>query len=701
MGKPIVTSRTNILNRLLAFGMLGSVLVYVFTSGCGRKGAQVVRPGGAQGAVQADTKTPMVEPANWRSVSEVNSACDESLGAIEKLRGSIVARAGKGTLEDTLRSVNEMYTEMDTLWSMLYLYMSVHPNKEVRSAAETCDQRISKVASDISLDRGIFDAIESVDPDSLDPMAARFRAHLIRDYRLAGVDKDEKTRAKIAGLNNEITTMRQAFSRAITEDPPFMEVPAKKLTGLPDDFMKSHPPGENGKVRLGTDRPTVNAVLAYADDEGVRKQMTKIYLSRGYPANKENLEKLLELRYELSNLLGFEDWASYNAKGKMAGDRDTITRFLDEVAAISKPAMERELAALLKAKKKNDKGAKTVYEWDRSYYRNKVMAESYELDPQELRQYFEYRRVRDGILEINETLFGLEFKKNPSASVWHEDVEAYDVFESGALIGRFYLDMHPREGKYDHAMEQPMIPGVRGVQLPVASLICNFPRPNEAGPALMEHGDVSLFMHEFGHLMHQLLAGDNNWVTLSGINCEADFAEAPAQLLEEWVYEPEALERFAVHHETGEAIPVALAEKLRAASEADKGLYVMRQLFYAAVSLNLHVGDPDRFELVDVVKDAKRTFSPYPFEKGTFVYASFTHLEGYTSMCYSYIWTLVMAKDLFSRFAAAPSVMDTNVAMEYRRAILDPGGNIDAAKMMESFLGRKYSLDAFRNWIQK
>ncbi len=260
--------------------------------------------------------------------------------------------------------------------------------------------------------------------------------------------------------------------------------------------------------------------------------------------------------------------------------------------------------------------------------------------------------------------------------------------------------MHPRKGKYKHAAMFPIQTGIKDGRMPMASLVCNFPNPAEGDhQALMEHNQVVTFFHEFGHLVHHLLARNTHWANLAGINVEWDFVEAPSQLLEEWSWDPEVLKRFAKRVDTGEPVPAEMVRAMRRAEEFGKGVAVMRQIFYTAYSFFLHNRDPSTVDLDRYTEEIYAKYSPYPaLEKGH-VYANFGHLMGYSSMYYTYQWSLVIAKDLFTRFKKE-GLLNPDVARAYRRAILEPGGTRDAAELVEAFLGRPYNLDAYRAWLE-
>ena len=556
------------------------------------------------------------------------------------------------------------------------------------------------LVTEIGLDRRLFDALTAVDTKGAEPLAARSMDHLLRDYRRSGVDKDEPTRAKLRKIKDEMVKVGQEYDRRVREDKRTVKLAPDELKGLPEDFLKAHAPGKDGKVAVTTEYPDYFPVLSYADAESTRKALYLAFMARAYPENQKVLEKLLALRSEYASILGFPDWAEYMAEDKMVKSEKAIAEFIDKVAAISRPRMDTDLKDMLARKKKDVPDADAIHEWDRMYYTKKIQNERFGVDSQEVRKYFDFEKVKAGLLQVTQDLFGLKFAPAADAKTWADGVEAYDVTRDGKRIGRFYLDLHPREGKYGHAAMFPIVEGITGVQLPTASLVTNFPKPTADGPALMEYGDVTTFFHEFGHLVHHILGSGYKYANLTALNCEWDFVEAPSQIFEEWARDPSVLARFAVHSETGKVIPKELVEKMRAADEFGKGVTVMRQLFLADLSLVYHQADPKTFDVLARLKEAQSKYSPYPYEEGSYLFANFTHLEGYSSMYYTYMWSLNLAKDLFTRFADK-GVMDKRVAADYAKYVIGAGGAVDADKMVENFLGRKGSFDAFEKYLKE
>lgn len=635
----------------------------------------------------------------WADVEAVGQHCGHALAVTQSVRAELRAVPASRRAEATVLSpYNRMMTALYDAMGHMELVANTHPDPALRARAEACERELKGVANNVSLDRDLYEAVEGVAAEGIDAGAVRFREKLLLELRLAGVDKDEATRARLEALHEEMVAVGQEFSRNIRDDVRTVSVAPAELAGLPEDFLKAHPPGPDGKVTLNTNYPDFFPVLTYAKSEAVRRELAKAFLSRAHPANEAVLKRLLTLRHEYAGLLGFESWADYKVQDKMAKTPATVRDFTAEVAKVARPRMERDLKQLLASKRKRDPKATVVYEWDRFFHVQEVQKAKYGFDAAAARAYFSYPAILDGILELYADLFDLSFER-VDVPVWHESVVAYEMKADGAPVGRFYLDMHPRKDKYQHAAMFPMTVGLAGGQRAEAALVCNFPNPAE-GTALMEHSQVVTFFHEFGHLVHHMLAQRSSWANQSGINTEWDFVEAPSQLLEEWAWSPRVLERFAKHQETGAPIPAELVKKMRAASEFGKGVHVMRQLHLQALSFELHDRDPAELDLDPFTREIAKRYSPFPHAEGTHQYASFGHLEGYSSMYYTYQWSLSLAKDIFTRFEQA-GILDKTTAVAYRKAILEAGGSKDASRLVEDFLGRAHGLEAYRRWLER
>jgi thimet oligopeptidase len=405
------------------------------------------------------------------------------------------------------------------------------------------------------------------------------------------------------------------------------------------------------------------------------------------------LAEILAARHDLATLVGYPDWPSYDADVKMIKLGSAIPAFIDRIAMAAAGPMERDLGQVLDRARQDRPGLTALTSADLGYYQELVRKESLDVDAQEVRTYFDFPAVRDGLLEVTGRLFGLRYEP-VETSTWHADVDSYDVFDGpdgSALLGRIHLDLHPREGKYKHAAQFTLAPGVAGRQLPEGVLVCNFSR------GLMEHDHVTTLFHEFGHLLHHLLAGHGEWARFAGVSTEWDFVEAPSQMLEEWAWDHSVLATFA-RNGAGEPIPAALVERMRAAEDFGKGIQARQQMFYAAVSYCFHAERPS--DLTARMVELQEAYAPTVWMEDTHFFASFGHLGGYSSAYYTYMWSLVIAKDLFAAFSAE-DLFEPEVARAYRDKVLAPGGSKDAADLVADFLGRPFTFDAYAEWLAR
>jgi len=531
--------------------------------------------------------------------------------------------------------------------------------------------------------------VAATSADGLDPESARLREHVLRDFRRSGVDRDDATRERLRTISERLTELDQEFSRIVRDDTRSIRVRPGQLAGLPQDFVDAHPPGEDGLVELTTDYPDLIPVRTFVADPQVRLDLTVASLNRGWPAADAVLQELVDLRHEYATLLGYRGWPDYDAEVKMIRTGAAIAEFIDRIAAGADARARRDYDTLLARARREDPDRRTLARSDVMYYEELVRRERYQVDAQEVRRYFDFPAVRGGLLQVTGRLFGIEYRDVPDAPRWHPDVSVHDVVRDGVVLGRIYLDLHPRPNKYKHAAQFDLVPGVHGVQLPEGALVCNFPR------GLMEHDHVVTLFHEFGHLLHHVLGGDQRYVRFSGVATEWDFVEAPSQMLEEWAWDADVLQTFA-RNAAGEPIPRDLVERMRTADEFGKGIFVRTQMFYAALSYYLHQDRPA--DITALVQELQARYDLLDYIPDTHFHASFGHLGGYSSGYYTYMWSLVIAKDMFSAFDRT-DLFAPDVAHRYRDEVLARGGSRDAADLVASFLGRPYSFDAFNAWL--
>jgi thimet oligopeptidase len=600
---------------------------------------------------------------------------------------------------EVLKAYDDIGRPLNGTGSLVHLFFQVHPDGEMRSAAAEIEQELSRFGTEVSLDRELFDRLSALDPGQApDALAKRVVEHALRDFRRAGVDRDESARQKITALRERITELGQTFARQISSDVRTLKLDSvDELDGLPQDFVAAHAPESDGSVLLTTDPTDYIPVLKFASRRSVRQRMHHAFSSRGVPDNLGVLDDLLASRHELAQVLGYDTWADYITEDKMIRSSDRAAGFIDRVTELTSSRVERELAQYADALAELEGEPCELRDYDRLYLTEVLRRNELGFDSREVRPYLPYERVLAGVLATIESLYGLSIQRRDDLPCWHADVAAYDVHRDGELVARFFLDMHPRDNKFKHAAMFNLAAGLADGTLAQACLVCNLPAPSDDDPALLDPSEVKTLFHEFGHLLHHLLASDLPWLAVAGIATEWDFVEVPSQLFEEWGRDSQVLASFARHHETDELIPAELVELMNRSEDLGKGLATRLQMFYASVSLEYYRRDPAGFDTTELMVSLKSRFVPFPHEEGTAFQASFGHLDGYTALYYTYMWSLVLAKDCYSRFEGR--LMDQEIATSWREHVLAPGGSKDADDLMADFLGREYRFDAFEAWL--
>jgi thimet oligopeptidase len=634
----------------------------------------------------------------------------------KRLVAELTAAQGARTVESTLQLYDQAQFHLTVAGEQTNLMFSTHADKAVRDRAQALLPEISAASVALSLNQEVYRALSAIDAKAADAATKHYLERTLLEYRLAGVDKDAATRDKVKQLADAMTKTATQFSRNIQDDVRKVVVTDKsELDGLPADYLKRHPAGADGTITLTTDSPDYTPVMTYARSARLRREMYLAYNERGYPQNQEILLHLLGLREEMASTLGFKTWADLATADQMMGSAAKMQTFLSQVDAASKADAAREFDAIQAFAAKQDAKALPLALSDSAYWTEQYRRSAYNFDSQSVRPYFAYAEVEAGILKTAAALFHLEFRRAEGASVWDASVHAYDVYDVGAggapsLAGRIYLDMHPRAGKDKWFSETGLIPGIhdpqgKSQQLPEAALICNFPGGESGGqgsddPGLMQYSDVVTFFHEFGHMMHEVLGGRQRWAGESGITTEGDFVEAPSQMLEEFFRDPKLLQSFARNYQTGEVLPAETIARMNRASAFGRGAWVQAQVLYSTYAMQLHDRPASQVDLDGLLKADYAHFSHYQFVDGNRMYASFTHLTGYSSNYYTYVLDKVIAVDFFSQFDPK-NLLAGPTALRYRKTVLEPGGSKPASELVKDFLGRPENMDALKKWMNE
>jgi thimet oligopeptidase len=648
----------------------------------------------------AAQEMPKSQPPLWSAQPDIaafEKMENDRLAAAQRAIDQIVAVEGSRTIENTVVPYDEAFQQIDGAMNIAELIQQVHPDAAFRDHATAIETKASTAQTALSLNQNIYRALSSLDVSKADPATRYYVQRQLLEFRLAGVDKDDATRAKLKKLQEQLTEDRSRFGRNISDDVKVIEIAdASELDGMPQDYIDNHKPGPDGKIHITADEPD-SIILDLAKSDDLRRRFFEARRSRAYPKNRDVLEDIMRIRYEITTLLGYPSWADYSSADRMIASGNNIEKFVAGLETAARPTAQREFAVLLAEKRKTDPEAVAIATYDSSRLFELVRRSQYDFDSSSVRPYMPYKQVKRGIMDTAATLFHVTFRQEMNVPAWDPSVETWDVIDNGKMIGRFYLDMHPRPGKHGHPEMATVLDGIRGKQLPEAALVCSFPEPTAADPGLMEYEDVVNFFHEFGHLMHHILGGQQPWAGISGIAMETDFWEVPSQMLEEWMHSPQVLASFAHDYKTGKPIPADLVARMNRASAFGRAIDVTFQNAMSAVSYNVYNGRPEKVDLEAIFPDAFRRYTLLaPVPADAHMYANFIYLAG--DRYYTYMWALVIAEDFFQQFDQH-DLFAGDTPMRYRRLVLEPGGSMSANDLVKNFLGRPQNTTAFQKWM--
>ncbi len=648
-----------------------------------------------------------VEPA-------IDTILAEYQAGIDALLGSSAAR----TFENVIDVAERLDDRLSRAWSPVGHLHGVKDSEELRKAYSAAQDKIVEFNTALGQNRELYAAVKAVavSPGFAGlPRAARTVVeHELRDFELSGVALEEPARSRFREISSDLAKLSTEFEEAVLDATDAWSehlADARAVAGIPPsglDVLQAYAKEKQLDGWLVTlKQPSVQAVLTYADDRALRARVYRAYGTRasensheGKYDNTARIEKIMALRHESAQLLGFANTADESLATKMAPSSDKVIAFLRDFVAKARPMAERDLAEL-RAFARDELGIDDLQPWDVAYASEKLRTAKYALSEEELKPYFPLPAVMDGLFAVVERVLGARFQARDHVDVWHDDARYYDLLDAnGAVIAGAYVDLYARTGKRGGAWMDVCTTRYRhagGVQLPVAFLTCNFAPPTESTPSLLTHDDVITLFHEFGHGLHHLLT-EVDVAGVSGISgVEWDAVELPSQFMENFAWSREGLDLIARHWQTGEHLPQALFERMQAARNFQSGLFLVRQLEFGLFDFRLHREfDPAHgartLEILDEVRREVAVLTPPEWHR--FPHA-FTHIfaGGYGAGYYSYLWAEVLSADAFDRFEQE-GVFNREIGAAYRKAILAVGGSRPALESFVEFRGREPSPDA-------
>ncbi len=649
-----------------------------------------------------------------KTVDEVRAQADAAIQQADAAIAALVAQdAAHRTFANTFAAVDAITAKVGDLNAQLGTVAQSNQDAAVRDAANEATVKLAGWAVGVTYREDLYQVLKAV-ADAKPKLGAeeqRLVDFTMRYYRRAGLSLPPAERAEVEKLQKELAALNTEFAVNINQARAPIDFTAEKLAGVPPSFLES--PGV--KQPDGTYRVMANVTwhaVAIAESASNAETRRRVSVARNNLAREKNvdaLKKLVALRGEIARRLGYASWADYQIETRMAKNGATAVKFEENLVGGLQPKFAQEIETLRALKAQDTGKADAQLEsWDITYYTNKLMKERYAVDREALRVFFPYQKTLEGMFAIYQKIFGLKFTEVQAPYVWADGVQLYVVQDStsGEVLGAFYLDMFPREGKFNHfACFQQKLGGVLAdgrYDLPIEALLCNFPAPSADKPSLLKHDDVVTLFHEFGHVMHGILSR-SRFVALTGFAVPQDFVEAPSQMLENWVWDKAVLDTFAADYRyPSKKIPAETIAALEAARQATEGYATRRQLAFGLIDLNLHARPTAETKDVDVVKVGNETLARVtiaPPADTAFV-AYFGHLAGYDAGYYGYMWAKVLALDMASAFKHAPGgFFDEQVGRRLRKEIYAIAHTRDANESVEKFLGRAPTQDAFLDYV--
>lgn len=639
------------------------------------------------------------------TTAEIERECQAAMRAADALVDQMATVPDHArTFANTLQPLEEIAELLSQAGGRYGFLSQVSPDDAIRRTAHDYEERMDTYATGLGFRQEIAQALrayaKTAEGSALDGVEARLLEHSLRDFRRNGVDLDPEKRRRVQELKERLVTVGVAFRRNIDEYDDALLLNRDQLAGLPDayiDRLRTEQVDGATRYRVSLDYPELHPFLDSADDASQREALFRKNHRKADGTNIELLEEAIALRDEAATLLGYESWAAYVLEIRMAKSPQAVEEFLTDLEAKVRVKADKDMSVLNDARRAHLGDDQPVAIWDWRYYNQRVLKEQHQIDPFEVAEYFPIDATLDGLFDVYQSLVGVRFVLHDDAHAWHPDVRFFDIVDEASeqIVGHFYMDLHPRPDKFGHAAAFTLQSGRLlpdgSYQPPVSAIVANFTASSPTSPSLLRHGEVLTLFHEFGHILHQTLTR-SRFLRFSGTSVQRDFVEAPSQMLEHWCWQPEVLRGFTRHYQSGDPLPADLVARMIAAKNVGSGIAILRQLYFSRIDLAYH--SAGRHKDSDAIARDLHGITGFPFPEDTHFQAGFGHLFGYDAGYYGYLWSKVFGDDMFTRVEQA-GLDDPTVGRDYRRLILEAGGDEDGDLLIRRFLGRDPNPDAF------
>jgi Zn-dependent oligopeptidase len=659
------------------------------------------------------TKNPLLERFDTPPFSSIKeehykSAIEKAIAIAKEEVNEIVENTDEPTFQNTTVALDSTGEKLDRITSIFFNLNSAETNEEIQKIAKDISPWLSEFKNDMILNADLFKRVKAVydqkDSLTLTPEEEMLLEKQYKGFSRNGANLDDDKKSELRKLDAELSKLSLQFGENVLADTNAFELLLTNeddLKGLPEGAKEAAKLLAQQKDKDGwlitLDYPSYIPFMTYAENRELRKKLSIAMGKKGFQKNDNNNEEIVlqivKLRHQRAKLLGYNSHAHFVLEERMAETPEKVLSFLNDLLEKAKPAAEREFENLENYAKKLD-NIDRLEKWDGGYYSEKLKKELFDLDQEALKPYFKLENVIDGVFEIANRLFDLNFEEIDSIDKYHEDVKTYNVTDAnGNFVSHFYADFHPRPGKRNGAW----MTSYKSQQIknnvndrPQVSIVCNFTKPTETKPSLLTFNEVTTLFHEFGHALHGMLA-NTTYKSLSGTSVSWDFVELPSQVLENWCYEKEALELFAKHYETGETIPMEFIQKIKESATFHEGMQTLRQLSFGLLDMSWHSGNPENITSVkDFETEAFSNTKLYPDVAENCMSTAFSHIfqGGYSAGYYSYKWAEVLDADAFEYFKEE-GIFNKTVASKFKDHVLSKGGTEKPMELYKRFRGQE------------